>query len=48
MQDRCTIWAKHNIAIEIVLDAPDGTRRFEAQEQAQFSLFGDSANLGAR
>jgi hypothetical protein len=28
MQDRCTVWDKHNIASEIVLDAPDGTPRF--------------------
>jgi hypothetical protein len=48
VQDRCTVWAKHNIASEIVLDAPDGTPRFKAQEEAQFSPFGDSANLDAR
>jgi hypothetical protein len=48
MQDKCTVGAKHNIASEIVLDAPDGTPRLEAQEEAQFSPFGDSANLDAR
>ena len=26
-QDRCTVCAKHTIAMEIVLDAPDGTPR---------------------
>jgi hypothetical protein len=27
VQDRCTICAKHNIASEIILDAPDSTPR---------------------
>jgi hypothetical protein len=26
-QDRCTVCAKHNIGLEIILDAPDGTPR---------------------
>jgi hypothetical protein len=26
-QDRCTVYAKHTIGSEIVLDAPDGTTR---------------------
>jgi hypothetical protein len=25
MQDRCTVYAKHTIGLEIVLDAPDRT-----------------------
>jgi hypothetical protein len=24
-QDRCTVWAKHTMALETFLDAPDGT-----------------------
>jgi hypothetical protein len=48
VQDRCTICAKHTIGSEIVLDAPDSTPRWEAQVDAQFSPFGDSANLDAR
>jgi hypothetical protein len=24
-QDRCTIWSKHTMASETILDAPDGT-----------------------
>jgi hypothetical protein len=27
VQDRCTVCAKHTIALEILLDAPDGTTR---------------------
>jgi hypothetical protein len=27
MQDRCTVCAEYTIALEIVLDAPDGTPR---------------------
>jgi hypothetical protein len=45
VQDRCTVCAKRTISIEIVLDAPKGTPRFEAQVVAHFYLFGDSANL---
>jgi hypothetical protein len=47
-QDWNTICAKRSIGSEIVLDAPDGTPRREAQVDAQFSPFGDSANLDAR
>jgi hypothetical protein len=36
------------IGIEIVLNAPDGTRSFKAHVDAHFSLLGDSANLDAR
>jgi hypothetical protein len=48
VQDRCTVCTKHTIGIEIILDASDGTPRFEGQVEARFSLFGDSANLDAR
>jgi hypothetical protein len=48
VQDRCTICAKRTIVAEIVFDALDGTPRFEAQVEAHFSLFGDSANLHPR
>ena len=27
VQDRCTVWAKRTIGLEIILDAPDGTPR---------------------
>jgi hypothetical protein len=39
VQDRCTVCAKHNIALEIILDAPDGTH---------FFLFRDSADHETR
>jgi hypothetical protein len=46
VQDRCTVCDKHQL--EIILNAPDGTPSDEAQVDARFSLFGDSANLDAR
>ena len=48
LQDRCTLCAKLTIGSEIVLDAPDCPPMDEAQVDACFSLFGDSANLDAR
>jgi hypothetical protein len=33
---------------KIVFDAPDGIARDEAQVEARFGPFGDSANLDAR
>ena len=44
VQDRSTVCAKHSIGSEIILDTPNG----EAQVEARFSLFGDSANVDAR
>jgi hypothetical protein len=43
----CTICAKRTIDSKIILDTLDGTPRFEAQLEACFGLFGDSANLDA-
>jgi hypothetical protein len=48
VQDRCTVCAKRTIVAEIIFDALDGTPRFEAQVEAHFSPFGDSANLDPR
>jgi hypothetical protein len=48
VQDRCPVCTEHTVSSEIILDAPDGSPRFEAQVKAHFSLFGDSANLDAR
>ena len=47
VQDRCTVCAKRTIGSEIVLDTPDGTTSNEAQVEAHFGPFGDSANFGA-
>jgi hypothetical protein len=47
-QDWCTVCAKRTNGSEIVLDAPDGTPRDEAQVDAHFIPFGDSANFEAR
>jgi hypothetical protein len=48
MQDRCIVCAKRTIGTKIILDAPDGTSRFEAQLEAHFCPFGDTANLDLR
>jgi hypothetical protein len=48
MQDRYTVCAKGTIGSEIDLEAPDGTPGDKAQVEADFSPFGDSANLDAR
>jgi hypothetical protein len=45
VQDRCTVCAKYTIALEIVLDAPNGTLGYEAQMEDRFGPFGYSANL---
>ena len=46
VQDRCMVYAKRTIGSEIVLDTM--MVRVEAQVDASFSLFGDSAKLDAR
>ena len=45
VQDRCMVCARRNIGSEIVLDTPDATTSNEAQVEAHFGPFGDSANL---
>jgi hypothetical protein len=47
-QHRCTFCGKCTIGSEIVLDAPDVHLGDEAQVEAYFGLFRDSANLDAR
>ena len=48
VQDNCMVCAKRSIGSETVLDAPMVLQGDEAQVEASFSLFGDSANLDAR
>jgi hypothetical protein len=48
VHDRYTIYTKHTIGSEIVLDHPMVLLGDEAQLEARFGLFGDSANLDAR
>ena len=48
VQDRCMVCAGRTIGSEISLDAPDGTTSKEAQVEAQFGTFGESANLHTR
>jgi hypothetical protein len=44
-QDSCTVYAERTTGSAIVLDTPDGD---EAQVEARFRPFKDSANLDAR
>jgi hypothetical protein len=48
VQDRCMVCAECTIDSKIILDTPDGTPRYEAQVEAYFGLFEDSANLHTR
>ena len=48
VQDRCTVCAKRTIGLDIVFNAPMVLLGDEAQVEAPFSPFGDSANLGTR
>ena len=48
VQDRCTVCAKRAIGTETVFDAPMVLLGDEAQVEARFGLFGDSANLHSR
>ena len=45
VQDRCAVCAEHTIGSEIILDAPVVLLGDEAQLEATFGPFGDSANL---
>jgi hypothetical protein len=48
VQDRCLVCAKRTIGLEIILDAPVGTPRSQAQVEAHFYPFGDNASLDPR
>ena len=48
VQDRCTVCTKCTIGSDIVFNASMELLGDEAQVEAPFSLFGDSANLDAR
>ena len=48
MEDRCTVCAKCTIGSDIVFNVPMVLLGDEAQVEAHFSPFGDSANLDAR
>ena len=47
-QDRCTVCAKHTIGSETFWMHPMELLGDEAQVEARFSPFGDSANLDTR
>jgi hypothetical protein len=48
VQDRCAACAKYTIGSKIILDPPMILLGDEAQVEARFSPFGDSANIDAR
>ena len=48
VQDRCTVCAKRTIGSDIVFNVVMVLLGDEAQVEATFSSFGDSANLDAR
>ena len=48
VEDRCMVCAKRCIGSDIVFNAPMVLLGDEAQVEAPFSPFGDSANLDAR
>ena len=48
VEDRCTVYAKCTTGSDIVFNAPMVLLGDEAQVEAPFSPFGDSANLDTR
>ena len=48
VQDRCTVCAKRTIGLGTILDALMVLQGDEAQVQAHFGVFRDSASLHAR
>jgi hypothetical protein len=48
VQDTCIVCAKRTIGLVIVLDGPKVLLGDEAQVEARYGPFGDSANLFAR
>ena len=48
VQDRCTVCAKRTLGLDIVFNAPMVLLGYEAQVEARFSPYRNSANLDAR
>ena len=48
VQDRCMVCAKHTTGSETILDVPMVLLGDEAQVEARFGPFGDSANVDSR
>ena len=48
VQDRCMVCARHTISSKIILMHPMVPLGDEAQVEARFGTFGDSANFNAR
>ena len=48
VQDRCTVYARRTMGSKIVLDTMMVLLCIEAQVDARFGLFGDSASVVAR
>ena len=47
-QDRCTVCAKRTLGLDIIFNAPKALLGYEAQVEARFSPYRNSANLDAR
>ena len=48
VQDRCMVCARRTIGLEIILNTLNGNTRSQAQVEAHFGPFEDSANVVAR
>ena len=48
MQDRCSVSRQTYQSLRIILDETDGTPSDDAQVEARFGRFGDSANPNTR
>jgi hypothetical protein len=48
VQDRCTVCAKHTTGLEIILDAPDNTPRWQSSSWCLIQFIWYCANLDAR
>ena len=48
VQGSCTVCAKHTMGLDIIFNAPMVLLGDEAQVEAPFGLFIDSANIDAR
>ena len=48
VQDRCMVCARCTIGLQIILNTPEVPLGDEAEVEAHFGPFGDSANLDAR
>jgi hypothetical protein len=48
VQDRCTVCSERTIALEIILNPPDGSPTWRGSSEACNGPLGDNGNLDAR